>query len=51
VQIRSLSHRIGSAEGTRPEQMWTDQNHLVEFFTKFLSATGALNLIRARMVT
>ena len=40
---RSLSHRVGSAVGTRREQMWTDQNHLVEFFTKFLSATGTLN--------
>ena len=45
---QSLSHRVGSAEGTRREQMWTDQNHLVECFTKFPSATGTLNLIQAR---
>ena len=36
--------------GDSPEQMWTDQNRLVEFFTKFLSATGTLNLIQARRV-
>ena len=29
---RSLSHRVGSAEGTRPEQMWTDQNYLIESY-------------------
>jgi hypothetical protein len=37
--------------GTRPEQIWTDQDRLVEFITKFLSATGTLNLIQARRVS
>src|SRR5712691_3843716 len=39
---RSLSHRIGLAEGTRPQPIpYRDQNHLAAF-TIFLSATGAL---------
>lgn len=42
---------VAQREGTRPEQMWTDQNHPLEFLTKFLSATEALNLLRARTVT
>ena len=33
----TLQDAIATAVGTRPEQMWTDQDHLVEFFTKFLS--------------
>jgi hypothetical protein len=44
---RSLSHRIGSAEGTRPEQMWTDQNQLVEAYCAS-ERHWNLNLIQAR---
>jgi hypothetical protein len=40
----SLSCRISSAEGTRPEQMSTDQNHLVEFCTEFLKRRWSTKL-------